>query len=73
MANRVRVKVKAIGALTSQDAAAINKAGKEEIARGEEKMETESSSETDLSKVRTSCNAPSRCSIMVGYVTLTWM
>lgn len=52
VANRVRVKVKAIGAFTTQDAAGINKAGKEEVAKEvEEKMETEISTETDLSKV----------------------
>lgn len=46
------MKVKAIGALTTQDAAGINKTGKEEMPQREEKMETDNASETDiLSKV----------------------
>ena len=52
VANRVRVKVKAIGAFTTRDVAGISRTGKEEKAHAEEKMETEiDSSETDLSKV----------------------
>ncbi len=48
VANRVRVRVKAIGAVTTPGAAGINKTGKEEVAKGV----TEDSSETDLSKVQ---------------------